>query len=223
MTLRFGLLAFPNVQQLDLTGPYEVFASMPDSQVHILWKDLSPVTSATRLPIQPTTRFADCPALDVLCVPGGPGVNALFEDEETLAFIRERAAEVRFVTSVCSGALLLGMAGLLQGKRATTHWYAYDFLSRLGAIPTEGRIVRDGKVITAGGVTAGIDFGLEVVAALAGDDEAKTVQLSLEYAPAPPFHSGTPAQAPAEVLAEAKKRLGGSRAVREAIFQRLGL
>jgi cyclohexyl-isocyanide hydratase len=223
MTLRFGLLAFPNVQQLDLTGPYEVFASTPGSEVHILWKDLSPVTSATLLPIQPTTRFADCPALDVLCVPGGSGVNALFEDEETLAFVRDRAAEVRFVTSVCSGALVLGMAGLLKGKRATTHWYAHDFLSRLGAIPTEGRIVRDGKVITAGGVTAGIDFGLEVVAALAGDDEAKTVQLALEYAPAPPFRSGTPAEAPVEVLAEAKKRLGASRAVREAIFQRLGL
>jgi cyclohexyl-isocyanide hydratase len=221
MTLRFGLLAFPNVQQLDLTGPYEVFASAPGSEVHILWKDLSPLTSATGLKIQPTTRFADCPALDVLCVPGGAGVNALLEDDETLAFVREKAAEVRFVTSVCTGALVLGAAGLLKGKRATTHWYAQDFLSRLGAVPTEGRIVRDGKVITAGGVTAGIDFGLEVLAALAGEDEAKIVQLSLEYAPAPPFRSGTPSEASTEVLAEAKKRLGGSRAVREAIFERI--
>lgn len=209
------------LQQLDLTGPYEVFASTPGSQVHILWKELSPVVAATGLPIRPTMRFADCPILDVLCVPGGKGVNTLLEDGETLDFVREKAAEARFVTSVCTGVLVLGAAGLLKGKRATTHWNAHDLLSRVGAIPTEGRIVRDGKLITAGGVTAGIDFGLEVLAALAGEDEAKTVQLSLEYAPAPPFRSGTPPDAPAHVLAEAKRRLHATRAEREAILGRI--
>ncbi|MFT4184611.1 MAG: DJ-1/PfpI family protein [Rhizobium sp.] len=221
MTIRFGLLTFPGVQQLDLTGPYEIFASTEGAEVHLIWKDRSPIVSATKLMLQPTTTFEDCPELDVICVPGGGGVNALLEDESVLSFIRRQAAQARFVTSVCTGSLVLGAAGLLKGKRATTHWNAHDFLVGFGAIPTEGRIVRDGNLITAGGVTAGIDFGLAVVAALVGQEEAETVQLSLEYAPAPPFHSGTPQKATAEVLATARQRLSGSRAAREAIMARL--
>jgi cyclohexyl-isocyanide hydratase len=221
MTIRFGLLTFPGVQQLDLTGPYEIFASAEGAEVHLIWKDTVPVVSATKLVLQPTTTFEDCPQLDVICVPGGGGVNALLEDETVLSFIRVRAAQARFVTSVCTGSLVLGAAGLLKGKKATTHWNAHDFLAQFGAIPTEGRIVQDGNLITAGGVTAGIDFGLAVVAALCGQGEAEMVQLSLEYAPAPPFHSGTPQEATAEVLAEAKRRLAGSRAAREAILARL--
>lgn len=132
----------------------------------------------------------------------------------------ERAAQARYITSVCSGALVLGAAGLLKGKRATTHWYAHDFLEEFGAIPVDARIVEDGKLITAGGVTSGIDFGLALVARLLGQAEAEIVQLSLEYAPAPPFRSGTPAEASPAVLAEAKERLSASRRVREEMFAR---
>lgn len=221
MPLRFGILVFPNVQQLDLTGPYEVFATAQGAEVDLVWKDRNPVVSSTRLSLTATATFDDCPPLDVLCIPGGGGVNPLLEDENVLDFVRARAAKARYVTSVCSGALVLGAAGLLRGKRATTHWYAHDFLARFGAIPVDARIVEDGNLITAGGVTSGIDFGLAVVARLLGQAEAETVQLALEYAPAPPFHSGTPAQASAAVLTEAKARLGVSRLAREAIFARM--
>ncbi len=148
-------------------------------------------------------------------------MNALLEDETVLDFVRARATEVRYLTSVCTGALVLGAAGLLQGKRATTHWYAHDFLARFGAVPVQDRVVRDGTLITAGGVTSGIDFGLAVVAELLGREEAETVQLTLEYAPAPPFTSGIPAEAPEAVVARARKRLSGSRAAREAIIGRI--
>jgi cyclohexyl-isocyanide hydratase len=220
MALRFGILVFPNVQQLDLTGPYEVLATAKGAEVELVWKDLNPVMSSTRLPLSPTATFDGCPPLDVLCIPGGGGVNALLEDEVVLDVVRERAAAARYVTSVCSGALLLGAAGLLEGKRATTHWYAHDFLTEFGAIPVDARIVEDGKLITAGGVTSGIDFGLALVARVFGQAEAETVQLSLEYAPAPPFRAGTPAEAPPAVLAQAKERLAVSRRAREEIFAR---
>jgi len=217
MSLSFGLLVFPQVQQLDLTGPYEVFASVRGAKVHLIWKDTAPLAASTGLMLTPTTRFADCPALDVLCVPGGGGVNALLEDESVLAFLRERAGQVRYLTSVCTGSLVLGMAGLLAGKRATSHWNARDLLTRFGAIPTDGRVVRDGNLITAGGVTSGIDFGLTVVAELLGDDEAQAIQLGLEYAPEPPFRAGTPQEAPAAILAATRERLAGSRAERERL------
>ncbi|MGY2051093.1 DJ-1/PfpI family protein [Methylobacterium sp. JK268] len=221
MTLRFGILVFPAVQQLDLTGPYEVFASVEGAEVHLVWKEVRPLTAATGLQLTPTTAFADCPPLDVLCVPGGAGVNVLLEDGAVLDFLRERAAQARFVTSVCTGALVLGAAGLLRGKHATTHWNALDFLGHFGATAVEERIVRDGTLITAGGVTSGIDFGLAVVAALRGREEAETIQLALEYAPAPPFAAGTPRTAPPDILARARARLAGSRAKREAILARL--
>ncbi|MDL2402575.1 DJ-1/PfpI family protein [Rhizobium mayense] len=221
MTIRFGLLVFPGIQQLDLTAPYEIFASTEGAEVHLVWKDTQPIISATKLALQPTVTFDDCPQLDVICVPGGGGINALLEDEIVLSFIRSRAARARFITSVCTGSLVLGAAGLLKGKKATTHWNAHDFLASFGAIPTAGRIVQDGNLITAGGVTAGVDFGLAVVAALLGQEEAETVQLSLEYAPAPPFHSGTPEEATADVLARTKRHLAGSRMAREAIIARL--
>jgi cyclohexyl-isocyanide hydratase len=144
------------------------------------------------------------------------------EDEAVLRFLRERAGQARYVTSVCTGALVLGAAGLLAGKRATTHWNALDFLPRFGAEPVEARIVQDGTLITAGGVTSGIDFGLAVVAALLGRQEAETIQLMLEYAPEPPFRAGTPREAPPEIVAQARTRFAGSRAAREAIVARLG-
>ena len=218
MTLRIGLLAFPQVQQLDLTGPFEVFASLPDATVHLVWKSKAPVVSATGLVLTPDMTFADCPALDVLCVPGGAGVNALLQDEETLRFVRERAAEVRYITSVCTGALVLGAAGLLRGKRATTHWASHDLLLSFGAIPTRGRVVRDGELLTGGGITAGIDFALALVAELAGREAAEAIQLYLEYAPAPPFDAGTPGTAPEAVLAAAHTRADPIRRERERII-----
>lgn len=218
MAFSFGILAFPRVQQLDLTGPYEVFASAKDTEVHLVWKTLDPVISATGLSLTPTMTFADCPPLDVICVPGGGGVNALLRDEDVLGFIRRQAANARFVTSVCTGSLVLGAAGLLEGKRATTHWNALDFLPRFGAVPMEQRVVQDGNLITAGGVTSGIDFGLAVIAELIGRTEAEIVQLSLEYAPAPPFRSGTPQEASPAVLEQARQRLAKTRAEREAIL-----
>lgn len=221
MTLQIGILVFPGVQQLDLTGPFEVFASLPDTKVHLIWKDRAPIASATGLVLMPTMTFGECPKLDVICVPGGGGVNALLEDADTLAFVRAQAKQARYVTSVCTGSLVLGAAGLLKGRKATTHWFAHDFLEKFGAIPVHGRVVRDGNLITAGGVTAGIDFGLAVVAELVGRTEAEAIQLGLEYAPAPPFAAGTPEEAPSAVVAAVKERLSGTRKAREAIIARL--
>jgi cyclohexyl-isocyanide hydratase len=204
MTLNIGFLVFPRFQLLDLAGPFDAFAAMPGVKQHLIWKDREPVTATSGWALRPTTTLQDCPALDVLCVPGGAGVNPLMEDVAILDFLRSRAGEVRFLTSVCTGSLVLGAAGLLEGRRATTHWGSHHFLGELGAIPVDGRIVSDGKLITGGGVTAGIDFALDIIARLAGRTEAETVQLKLEYAPAPPFNAGTPHTAPAEVIAKAR-------------------
>ena len=218
MTFTIGLLVFPGVQQLDLTGPYEMFASIPGATVHLVWKDLAPVRSATGLMLIPTITLADCPDLDVICIPGGGGVNALLQDTEVLDFIRGKAAVARHVTSVCTGALVLGAAGLLRGKRATTHWNAVDFLKDFGAIHVNARVVEDGTLITAGGVTSGIDFGLTIAARLIGQNAAEVIQLSLEYAPEPPFNSGTPDVASPDVLANARASMAGSRVERERLM-----
>lgn len=219
--LRFGLLLFPRLTQLDMTGPFEVFSRVPGATTHLVWKTTDPVRSDTGLSMLPDTRFADCPPLDVICVPGGPGVAALMEDEEVLAFLRAQAATARHVTSVCTGALVLAAAGLLKGRRATTHWASHDFLSALGAVPVQGRVVRDGRFVTGGGVTAGIDFALSLVAEMVSPEVAQAIQLQIEYAPAPPFDAGSPATAPAEVLAAAKTRGAGMRAEREALVARV--
>ncbi|WP_332878994.1 DJ-1/PfpI family protein [Massilia sp. S19_KUP03_FR1] len=216
-----GILVFPGVQQLDLTGPFEVFASLPGAEVHLLWKDVAPIRSATGLVLQPTMTLADCPALDVICVPGGSGTNALLTDVEVHDFIRCMARSARFVTAVCTGALVLGAAGLLRGRRATTHWMSLDLLEQFGATPVSERVVRDGQLITAGGVTAGIDFALTVVAELVSVDAAQEIQLMLEYAPAPPFDAGTPATASPATLAGARARLAPTRTEREAVIRTL--
>jgi len=207
------------VQQLDLTGPYEVFASMPETRVELISKTLEAVVSATGLTLTPTATFATCPQLDVLCVPGGAGVNALLTDSETLTFVKRQASGARYVTSVCTGAFVLGAAGLLQGKRATTHWAAHDLLAAFGAIPTQGRVVRDGTLLTGGGVTAGIDFALTLAAELAGQAAAEAVQLGLEYAPAPPFSAGTPDSAPSDVVRVVRQRFSATRREREDILR----
>jgi cyclohexyl-isocyanide hydratase len=221
MTLHIGLLVFPKVQQLDLTGPYDVFATMPGVVVHLVWKDLEPLLSSTGLTLVPTVTFADCPDLDVICVPGGVGVDALMEDPETLAFIRHQASTAQYITSVCTGALVLGAAGLLKGRRATTHWASHSLLEQFGAIPVKERVVRDGNLMTGGGVTAGIDFALTLIGEVFDADKSRTIQLQLEYAPAPPFDSGRPDTAPANVLAVATDRAMPGLLARRQIVERV--
>jgi cyclohexyl-isocyanide hydratase len=198
---KMGLLLFPKITQLDLAGPYEVFCRMPGTAVHLLWKDTQPITSEWGLELRPDTRFEQCPALDVLCIPGGPGAFELLSDDVVVDAVRAIARRSRFVTSVCTGAFLLGAAGLLTGKRATTHWASRELLRGFGAIPDEGRIIVDGNLITSGGITSGIDFGLQIAAELVGVEQAKQIQLAMEYDPAPPFASGSPRVAESLVLA----------------------
>jgi cyclohexyl-isocyanide hydratase len=215
--MQIGFLVFPRVQQLDLTGPYEVFASWPEARVRLVAKSLDPIFSATGLVLTPDAQFEDCPQLEVICVPGGVGVNAILEDRPTLEFLRRQAAGARYVTSVCTGALVLGAAGLLKGKRATTHWASHDFLASFGADPVQARVVSDGALMTGGGVTAGIDFALTLVAELAGRETAEAIQLNLEYAPAPPFEAGTPERAPPSVVAAVRGKGAKVRAERERL------
>src|SRR5256884_1435286 len=190
MTTRIGLLLFPRLTQLDLTGPYEVFARLPEAQVLLVGS--GEARSDTGLRLQPDVGHADAPQLDVICVPGGPGVNDAMEDEALLRFLRAQAERAAWVTSVCTGALVLGAAGLLRGYRATTHWLSMDLLARFGAIPVEERVVIDRNRATGGGVTAGIDFGLRLAAELRGEQVAQAIQLGMEYDPAPPFQAGSP-------------------------------
>lgn len=220
MTLQIGFLLFPGIQQLDLTGPYDVLGSLPDVKLHLVWKDLATVTSSTGLVFTPTITYADCPNLDVICVPGGAGVGPLMEDPQTLGFLKDQAHTARYVTSVCTGALVLGAAGLLRGRKATTHWAYHDLLAALGATAVKARVVRDGNLLTGGGITAGIDFALSLVAELYGEAAAQLVQLQIEYAPAPPFDSGSPQTAPAHVLAQALKRTAQSRKDRAEVVAR---
>jgi cyclohexyl-isocyanide hydratase len=205
--LQIGLLLFPKVTQLDLTGPLQVFSSVPGAKVHLIWKRIEPVASDSVLLLTPTVSFADCPQLDVICVPGGAGTDDMVNDEEMLDFLRQQAVAAKYVTSVCTGSLVLGAAGLLQGYRAATHWTAMDFLSAFGAVPTLTRVCVDRNRITGGGVTAGIDFALTLVSLLLNRQTAEAIQLRLEYNPAPPFMSGSPDTAPPEILALVKERI----------------
>jgi cyclohexyl-isocyanide hydratase len=187
-----GFLVYPDVTQLDLTGPHQVFGCLPNVTIHLIWKTLDPVKASDGLMLLPTTTFADCPVLDVLCVPGG-GVGQVewLNDPEVLEFLRQQAT-AQYITSVCTGSLLLAAAGLLQGYRAACHWSFREHLAAFGVEVASDRVVVDRNRITGGGVTAGIDFGLQVVAELFGASTAKTIQLLLEYNPAPPFNSGSP-------------------------------
>jgi len=194
--LRFGFLLFPRLTQLDLTGPYEVLARVSGASVHLIWKTLEPVASDTGLRILPDATFSDCPELDLLLVPGGSGVNELLGDSETLEFLRRTASRTRYLASVCTGALALGAAGLLQGRRAATHWTSRDFLEAFGAVVVPERVVVDGPLFSGGGVTAGIDIALRIVGELLGEPMAKAIQLSIEYAPQPPYDAGSEAKAP---------------------------
>jgi cyclohexyl-isocyanide hydratase len=219
-SLHIGLLVFPDVTQLDLTGPLQVFTSVPGVTVHLVWKNLEPVQSDAVMRLLPTTTFADCPQLDVICVPGGYGADDMINDEEVLDFLRKQAEGARYVTSVCTGALILAAAGLLKGYRATTHWTAMDSLEPFGAIPTPSRVCIDRNRVTGGGVTAGIDFALTLVAEIFDRATAEAVQLRLEYNPQPPFNAGSPDTAPKEVLDAYLERIAPKKAYRAAAVTR---
>ena len=220
MRIRIGLLLFPDLTQLDLTGPYEVFTKFPGADVHLLWKTLDPVTAGGGMRLLPTTTFAECPQLDLVCVPGGAGMNTLLNDEETLDFVRRQASGARYVTSVCTGSLVLGAAGLLKGRRATTHWMSLSMLAAFGCEPVAERVVVDGNVITGGGVTAGIDFALTVAGEWFGADTARKIQLGIEYDPHPPYDAGAPERADAPLVAVVREAAAARQGEREDAVRR---
>jgi transcriptional regulator GlxA family with amidase domain len=194
------MLLYPGFTMLDLVGPLQVFSM--HARLHLLWKDLEPVASDSGVSIVPTTRLADCPsALDVLFVPGGFGIESAMRDSELMAFVQSAGAHSDYITSVCGGSIMLAAAGLMTGYKATTHWAVHGILGELGAVPVKARVVIDRNRMSGGGVTAGIDFGLTVLAALRGEDVAKAVQLMMEYDPAPPFDAGSPEKAGDDVVA----------------------
>ena len=196
-SLEIGLLFFPGMTQLDVTGPFEIFSRLPNTRVHLLWKRIEPITSDVGLTLMPTTAFADCPDLDVLCVGGGPGQIDIMDDQEVIDFLREKGRSAGYVTSVCAGCFILAGAGLLDGYKSACHWLSRDQLALLGAIPVKDRIVVDRNRISGGGVTAGIDFGFQVAALLCGEEAAAQLQLLLEYDPKPPFDVNEENAAPA--------------------------
>ncbi len=205
--IHVGMLLYPELTQLDLTGPFEVLHRVPNVQVHLVWKDTQPVAAGSGMSIVPTATLDGVPKLDVLFVPGGFGQTRLMHDETVLAFLRRHGETARWVTAVCTGSLLLGAAGLLDGYEATTHWAFVDELAAFGAKHVPGRVVVDRNRITGGGVTAGIDFGLTLAAQLAGEQVAQAIQLGLEYDPHPPFGSGHPDVADPQLVALVRARL----------------
>ena len=221
-----AFLLFPGVTQLDLTGPAQVLSRLPDARVHLVWHSLDPVPTDAGFSILPNATFADVPSHGILCVPGGLGIADVIDDDVALQWVRRAGADAQWVTSVCTGALILGAAGLLEGYQATTHWAWHDRLSLFGANPVKARSVIDRNRATGGGVTAGIDFALALVAKIAGGQTARTIQLALEYDPAPPFSSGSPEGAGAETVAAytaRANRLAPDRMARlEAAAKRLG-
>jgi cyclohexyl-isocyanide hydratase len=217
-----GMLIFPRLTQLDMTGPYEVLARLPDTKVELVARTLDPVTTDRGMQIVPTATYDSCPPLDVVMVPGGPGQQDLMEDEAALSFLRKQAATAQYVTSVCTGSLVLGAAGLLKGKRATCHWAALEHLKPLGAIPVSEKVVIDGNIVTGAGVTSGIDFALTLAAILESEAVAREIQLQIEYDPDPPFDSGSPKTAARETLDTVKGRLAKLNEERRAVATRVG-
>ena len=219
--LHIGSLLFEGVDQIDLTGPFEVLSRIPNSTYRIYGKTAEPVRDMNGLRLAPDAALADAPPLDVLHVPGGFGQEALMEDAEVLAWIRQQAAGACSIFSVCTGALLCGAAGLLKGRRATTHWASFHLLPLFGAIPVNERVVVDGAWLFAAGVTAGIDGALRLAAELRGDEAAQTIQLHMVYAPEPPFDAGTPETAPVAILAQARQSVRDVTARRERTARRI--
>ena len=222
MTRHIGMLIFPRLTQLDMTGPYEVLARLPNTAVELVARTLAPVTTDRGMQIVPTATYATCPPLDVVMVPGGPGQQDLMEDEVALEFLRKQAATAKYITSVCTGSLVLGAAGLLKGRRATCHWAAIEHLTLLGAIAVRERVVVDGNIVTGAGVASGIDFALVLAAILEGEAVAREIQLQIEYDPAPPFNSGSPTTAALEMVAALKARGAKLNEERRAVALRVG-
>lgn len=212
--MHIAFLLFPGVTQLDLTGPAQFLSRLPDARVDLVWESRDPVPTDAGFAILPTATFAEVPRADLLCVPGGMGIAGVIDHAPALDWVRQVGAEAQWVTSVCTGALVLGAAGLLKGYQATTHWAWHDKLALFGAEPVQARHVIDRNRATGGGVTAGIDFALALMARIAGEDHARAVQLALEYDPAPPFDAGSPAKAGAdlvEVYTQRARRLAPTR------------
>ncbi|EFH86322.1 DJ-1/PfpI family protein [Ktedonobacter racemifer] len=205
--LSVGMMLFPSLTLLDLAGPYDVFSRMPGAHVYLVASSLEPIRTEKGLTLTPDTSFENAPLFDILFVPGGPGQQLVMEDEGFLNFLRERGQTARLLTSVCTGSLILGAAGLLQGYRATTHWRYLDLLSLLGAQPVAERVIVDRNRITGAGVSAGIDLALSIVSVLFGKDVAQSIQLSIEYDPQPPFPGGSPNSADPELVAGLSAKL----------------
>ncbi len=225
--LEIGLLIYPGMFLQDLVGPLTMFEALMNRDIHLLWKNRQPVGPEKPehpglIPVPPTRTFAECPdQLDVLFVPGGvPGTLTMMEDKEVLDFLADRGSKARWVTSVCTGSLILGAAGLLKGYKATSYWATLDVLPTFGATPVQQRVVTDRNRITGGGVTAGLDFGLDLIARLRTPEYAKAVQLYLEYDPAPPFNAGSPATAPREAREFMTQMFAGMNAAAHAAAQR---
>jgi cyclohexyl-isocyanide hydratase len=216
------MLIFPELTQLDMTGPYEVLARLPNTKVLLVAHTMAPVKTDRGMQIVPSITFAQCPQLDLVMVPGGPGQQQLMEDAVVIEFLQRQARGAKYVTSVCTGSLVLGAAGLLKGKRATSHWAAIDHLKLLGAIPVSEKVVIDGNVITGAGVTSGIDFALTVAATLEGEEIARSIQLQIEYDPAPPFNSGSPKTASPATVHAIRDRLKTLNQQRHEMAQRVG-
>lgn len=217
--MQISFLLFPQVTQLDLTGPAQVLSRMPGAQVELVAKTMDPVPTDAGFPLLPGATFEMAAQPDILCVPGGFGITGAMEDEPTLAWLQRAAEGAQWVTSVCTGSLVLGAAGLLQGYRATCHWASHEWLAAFGAIPVKERVVFDRNRVSGGGVTAGIDFGLALAAAILGEEAARFIQLSLEYDPAPPFDAGSPDKAGPEVLARYQALVAKHASDRPARYQ----
>jgi cyclohexyl-isocyanide hydratase len=221
--LHIGSLLFQEIDQIDLTGPFEVLSRIPNSTYRIYGKTAEPVRDLKGLRLTPDAALADAPRLDVLHVPGGFGQEASMEDEQVLTWLERQASGARSVFSVCTGALLCGAAGLLRGRRATTHWASFHLLPLFGAIPVNERVVVDGSWVFAAGVTAGIDGALRLAAELRGDDAARAIQLHMVYAPEPPFDGRTPETAPPAMLENARQSVASITAQREATARRAAI
>jgi cyclohexyl-isocyanide hydratase len=214
--MQIAFLLFPGLTQLDMTGPAQFLSRLPGGKMDLVWKSTEAVMTDAGFAIQPTATFADIGKVDILCIPGGVGVADVMNDEEAMAWIRSVGADAEWVTSVCTGSLILGAAGLLKGYKATTHWAWHHLLEQFGAEPVKARTVTDRNRVTGGGVTAGIDFALTLIALVSGEGVAKTLQLGLEYDPSPPFDTGTPDKAGPEIVGSYQAVVRASFPKREA-------
>lgn len=211
-----AFVLFPNVTQLDLTGPAQVLSRLGNASIHLVAGSTDPVMTDAGFSINPTCTYSECSKPNIICVPGGSGVNEAMLDRELIEWLRRMSSSADWLTSVCTGSLVLGAAGLLRGKRATSHWLSRSLLAEFGATPVAERVVFDGNVVTGGGVTAGIDFALSLTAKIRGEEHAKLVQLSLEYDPQPPFRAGSPDSAGKEITELVCKLAQASQSERHA-------